>query len=109
MKKSLGFQAAVFIFVIFIFSQSADAIGFWISGDVEQPPYHENGVRFMQVDGVRYTVMEQAKILRVTADAGAEYKAVVDINEIRKGDLVLLRVEGNRIYQIEVFRQSVNQ
>ncbi|KAB2891572.1 MAG: hypothetical protein F9K32_03485 [Desulfobulbaceae bacterium] len=102
MKKSPGVQSGLFIFVLFIFSQSAGAIGFWISGEVEKPPYRENGVIFMQVDGIRYTVMEQAKIQRVTVEAGAEYKTVVGINEIWKGDVVLIRVEGNRIYQIEV-------
>lgn len=109
MKNSAGVQLSLCTFLILIIFQPAYAIGFWINGEVEKAPYHEDGFRSIQVDQIMYTVMEQAKIQKITRQDGAEYKTRIDIDAIRKGDEVLIQVEGNRIYQIEVFQKTVNQ
>ena len=109
MKNSAGVWLGLCTFLILIFFQSAYGIGFWISGEVEKAPYHEDGFRFMQVDQIRYTVMEHAKIQKITRQDGAEYRTVIEIDAIRKGDEVLIQVEGNRIYQLEVLRLTGKQ
>jgi len=101
MKKIIILSAFV-IFSVFLASNSF-AVGIWHEGIVTKVPWHEH-YTFIQIDNVRYTIMEGAKIVRVYEKKGATYKKKINLYSLLKGQTLIYKKEGNRIYQIEKTR-----
>ncbi len=84
-----------------LFLGEALAIGVWRGGLVTQQVWTERNLRRIVIDDVRYTIMPDAIIQYAYKSEGATYKKPLDASALRKGDEVIVRVEGNRIYEIE--------
>jgi len=94
---------SVFIIFSIFFVSNGLAIGVWDEGVVTKVPWHER-YTFIQIDNVRYTVMEGAKVVKVYEKKGATYKKKMNIYSLLEGQTLTYKKEGNRIYQIEKTR-----
>lgn len=102
LKKRL--TCMIIFLVVFIASvvvSNASAIGKWQKGIVNLPPYH-NTYTYIIIDHIKYTVMPEVKVVDVYKKNGSEYQDVVSLESIYKGAVLLFKVEGNRIYQIQI-------
>jgi len=84
-------------------SNNAFAIGKWLRGTVTKGPWTSK-YSYIEIDNVRYTIMKNADAVYVYTSNGAQYKNSMLVSSIRRGDTLLVKVEGNRIYQIEKIR-----
>jgi len=82
---------------------TASAIGMWSKGVVTTQPWQEK-FTYIKIDAVQYTIMKDTKVTYVYTKQGATYKDVIDLSGIRRGDTLLFKVSGHRIYQIEKLR-----
>jgi len=105
--NKLKFRITVLFIVIAMFLpvNNALAIGKWIKGTVTRAPW-KGGYLYIKIDNVRYTIMKNADAVYVYSKNGAAYKDNIQISSIRRGDILLAKVEGNRIYQIEKIREG---
>lgn len=104
MKRCWALKCCITIFTVMVLVHSAFAIGSWIHGDVNKAPWYGKEYRYMVVNNIRYTIMKGAIAKEVITKKDSVYKTGIDINNIRRGDEVLVQAEGNRIYQIEILR-----
>lgn len=105
MKKTARWCAIVVIFAgaLTMLARDGFAIGFWHDGVVTRAPLVEK-YTYLQIDNVRYTIMEDAKIVEVYEKNGAFYKEIFNVYSILIGHRLVYKSEGNRIYQIEKIR-----
>jgi hypothetical protein len=75
----------------------------WIEGTVTKAPW-DGEYTFIQLDDVKYTVMKDVDVTKVYTRNGITNKDKIRFSSIRQGDRLLIKVEGNRIYQIEQLR-----
>lgn len=104
MKRCLVSKYFLAILLVMFFVQSAFAIGMWSHGMVSRAPWYADNYRYMVVDNIQYTIMKDAVAQEVIKKNDADYKSEIDIEDIRRGDEILIQAEGNRIYQIEILR-----
>jgi hypothetical protein len=88
---------------LFVPLNNAFAIGKWRKGTVTQEPW-TGDYTFVKIDDVKYTIMDKVKVSFVYEKNGAQYKDKISVSSIHMGDAVVVKVEGNRIYQIEKIR-----
>jgi hypothetical protein len=88
---------------LFVPLNNAFAIGKWLKGTVTERPWTSD-YSYIKIDNVTYTIMESTKAVYVYTSNGAQYKNSMLVSSIRRGDTLLVKVEGNRIYQIEKIR-----
>ena len=104
-KSFFWVLSAVFFSVALIVPKiSVAAIGAWIGGTVTASPWQENGYYNLIVDGVRYTIMEEATVQVVTSRDGMSLKNFEIIQNVKIGDSVSIQHSGNRIYAVEINR-----
>lgn len=82
------------------------SIGTWMDGRVTAAPWQEAGYTHVMIDEVRYTIMQEAKIMLVSANGGVLVKEPVAVERMRVGDSVSVQHSGNRLYVIEINRQT---
>lgn len=94
------------LFVLMVFLsialsvQNSFAIGTWDKGFVTKAPWSEQ-YTFIEIDNVKFTIMNNANIVSVYQKNGATYRDRVSIYSITNGQTLIYKKEGNRIYQIE--------
>ncbi|GEM_PF-2412614 len=75
----------------------------WVSGIVTTSPWKERH-EHIRVNNVTYTLMP--KIVNVTirhqTDSGIWSEKTMSLNDIRRGQKIMIRAQGHRIYQIIV-------
>lgn len=75
----------------------------WVSGVVTTSPWKEK-YEHIRVNNVTYTLMP--KIVNVTirhqTDSGIWSEKTMSLDDIRRGQKIMIRVQGHRIYQIIV-------
>ncbi|PXF54244.1 MAG: hypothetical protein C4B57_08105 [Deltaproteobacteria bacterium] len=75
----------------------------WVSGVVTTSPWKERH-EHIRVNNVTYTLMP--KIVNVTirhqTDSGIWSEKTISLDDIRRGQKIMIRVQGHRIYQIIV-------
>ena len=98
------FFAIFFSVTLIVPKISTAAIGVWLGGTVTASPWQENGYYNLIIDGVRYTVMEEATVQAVTSKDGMSLKNFEMIQNVKPGDSVLVQHSGNRIYAVEINR-----
>lgn len=104
MKKITAcFALMIFFSVVTLSSQDCFAIGQWHGGIVTKSPWVDQ-YTFIQIDNVRYTIMKDAKIVKVYEKNGATYRDKLKLYSILLGNKLVYKNEGNRIYQIETMR-----
>lgn len=94
---------AAAVLAVFLCGEAA-AIGAWLNGKVTRSLWHEQGYQYIQIDNVRYTIMQGAKCQYLFTVNGATQKAPQNIESLHVGDALTVMAEGNRIYQIEKTR-----
>jgi len=94
---------SILVSLILISTQNSFAIGTWEKGTVTKAPWSSN-YTFININNVKYTIMKDAKIVRVYSKNGAAYRDKISIYSITRGQSLLYKSEGNRIYQIERVR-----
>lgn len=104
MKRYWAIKVCLTIFTVMFVCQFAYAIGVWVPGKVTAPPWNERNYSYIVVDNVKYTIMKEAVANMVYEKNGSIYKPYHKTEKIRRGDIVQVLVEGNRIYQIEILR-----
>jgi hypothetical protein len=74
----------------------------WLEGRVSQAPWSEKH-RHIEVNGEKYTFMPEATINLHHRNASGSYtEDPIPMSHIRKGQRVLIRIQGYRIYEITV-------
>ncbi len=103
--KEIRLYVALFVVLSCFFAplNNAFAIGTWLKGTVTRGPWTSK-YSFIKIDNVKYTIMKNSEAVYVYTKNGAQYKDTMPISSIRQGDTLLVKVEGNRIYQIEKIR-----
>lgn len=91
-------------FLIVFLCGEAAAIGAWLTGKVTRAPWRGNGYQYIQIDNVRYTIMQGTKCQYLYNANGATQKAPQNIESLHVGDALTVMAQGNRIYQIEKTR-----
>lgn len=75
----------------------------WVSGEVTTSPWKEEH-EYIRVNNVQYTLMP--KIVSITkrhqTDSGIWSEELISLDDIRRGQKIMIRVQGHRIYQIIV-------
>lgn len=105
MKKTTLWFAAMVIFsgIFMVKTQESFAIGFWHGGIVTKAPWNDK-YTYIEIDDVRYTIMDDAKIVEVYEKKGAFYKDKINVRSIQNKHELVFKSEGNRIYNIEKAR-----
>jgi hypothetical protein len=76
----------------------------WVEGTVTRTPWLDT-YRYIEVEGKIYTVMTTVRMgLRYEDRPGALTERVLTLQDIRRGDKAMMRVEGRRVYQILIYR-----
>jgi len=76
--------------------------GQYIEGTVKKRPYRSDYLR-MKVDRVTYIIMKDCKVFKgIHTSSGSFQRSVITFSDIRNGDKVSMRVNGNRIFLITV-------
>lgn len=103
--KKIRLYVALFVVLSCLFAplNNAFAIGKWLKGTVTKGPWTSK-YSYIKIDNVKYTIMKSTKAVYVYTSNGAQYKNSMLVSSIRRGDTLLVKVEGNRIYQIEKIR-----
>lgn len=104
MKRCWSFKCCIATVTMMVLVHSAFGIGMWVHGKVNEAPWYAQNYRYMVVGKVKYTIMKEAVVQEVIQKKDAAYKTGVGIENIRRGDKVLIKAEGNRIYHIEILR-----
>jgi hypothetical protein len=74
----------------------------WLEGRVGKAPWTEK-YRHIEVNGVKYTFMPDATInVHHRNGSGSYVDDPIPLSHIRKGQRVLIRIQGYRIYEITV-------
>ncbi len=96
------------LFVLFSVSTrpALASIGAWMDGQITAAPWQEAGYTHVMIDEVRYTIMQDAKIMLVNSNNGTLTKEPVAVERMRVGDSVSVQHSGNRLYVIEINRQA---
>ncbi len=105
-----GVWGAVFLCTVLllpIFSAAAMARTVWREGRVTRGPWTER-FRHMEVAGVRYTLMpgNVRVAVRYRETGGRWGEAPADLGQIRKGQIVRIRIQGRRIYRITIMGRA---
>ena len=75
----------------------------WVEGEVTIEPWRDR-YRHIQVDGKTYTLMADIRISeRYETRPGAFLERQLSFNQIRKGQRIMMRVAGFRVYQILIY------
>jgi hypothetical protein len=101
--KNITKRFLFFIVFFFFLSSQVCAIGTWQEGVVTKAPWVDQHT-YIQIDKVKFTIMEGAKIVHSYQRKGATYKDRIGPQAIVNGDRLFYKNEGNRIYQIERIR-----
>jgi hypothetical protein len=74
----------------------------WLEGRVSKAPWNEKH-RHIEVNGEKYTFMPEATINLHHRNASGSYtEDPIPMSHLRKGQRVLIRIQGYRIYEITV-------
>lgn len=74
----------------------------WTQGTVTKAPW-KNKHSYIKVDSRKYTFMPNAALVKRYSDYDETFhEKSVRYNKIRKGQKVLIRAEGCRIYQLKI-------
>lgn len=95
--------ALCFFFILCSFTINSLAVGFWQKGKITRAPWKAQ-YTYVKVDKVKYTIMKGTTIYKRTKTDGAAMYDPIKLNELHKGDTITLKVEGNRIYNIELIK-----
>ena len=75
----------------------------WVEGEVTTRPWQDR-YRHIQVDGKTYTLMPDIRISeRYETRPGAFLERQLGFKQIRKGQRIMMRVAGFRVYQILIY------
>jgi hypothetical protein len=75
----------------------------WVEGEVTTGPWRDR-YRHIQVDGKTYTLMSDIRISeRYESRPGAFLERQLSFSQIRKGQRIMMRVAGFRVYQILIY------
>jgi hypothetical protein len=99
--KVTGLQLLVMVLAVFLLCQSAAAVGVWKSGTITRAPWSDASYNYLAIDNVTYTIMPDAKMALVYQKEGATYKSPISASTLQRGDQVVAKIQGNRIYQLE--------
>lgn len=99
--KVTGLQLLVMILALFLLCQSAAAVGVWKSGTITRAPWSDSSYNYLAIDNITYTIMPEAKMALVYQKKGATYKSPIKAAALQRGDKVVAKIQGNRIYQLE--------
>ena len=71
-------------------------------GTVTKKPWQEHLMK-IEVDGTSYTLMPKTDIrLQYKTKRDSYNEKSIGLNQIRKGQNIIMRIQGNRIYQITI-------
>ncbi len=99
--------AAVLIFILITmageFSRSI-AMPVWVEGEIVSL-FKKEKHKYIQLEEKIYTLMPSATIgIRYKTYSGAVMEKVGQFRDLKKGQKIMMRVEGYRVYQILVFK-----
>jgi len=93
---------AISICLLLLSFSPAPAHTVWLEGRVSKAPWSEK-YRHIEVNGEKYTFMPEATINVHHRNASGSYTDdPISLSHIRKGQRVLIRIQGYRIYEITV-------
>lgn len=102
-KKKYKFISLI-IMVLAAVSSLALARGVWIEGEVTKAPWKVNSQYRIEVDGISYGIMSDARITyRYERNRGAYDERKVEIRFIRMGHKIMIKAYKNNIIQIILF------
>ena len=93
----------ILISVLILSAANGFALGQWHEGTVTKAPWKDE-YTFIQIDDVRYTIMEDARLVKVSNKNRMAVKSRIKEHELFEGNHLYYMSEGNRIYQIEKIR-----
>ena len=105
MKNYIRAAAGMMLVAIVFFVSAAYAtVGSWLNGKLTASPWHEDGYLYVQVDDVRYTIMDEVQVKLVHMKNGVTVKDPANKSDLHEGDSVAVQHSGNRIYAVEINR-----
>ena len=91
---------AIFLLLLVMAAVPAGAIGIWGEGWVTQAPWHDEYER-IAIDDKQYTIMPNSPIRHRTQSMDGQinetYEGTINLG---RGEFVLFKAEGRRIYEI---------
>ena len=76
----------------------------WYEGQITDGPW-SGEPRRMAVNGVTFSLMPDAPVYRRTTNfSGITQQGAISFRDLRKGQQVMIRIQGHRIYQVIVLK-----
>ncbi len=76
----------------------------WWDGTVTRPAWKDKAAH-LEVNNVVFTIMKDATFYAVTKKSnGVMEQKAIRLGDIRSGDKVMIRIQGHRIYEVQVLK-----
>lgn len=92
------------LLTIFLIATSVMASTHWIQGTVTKSSWQER-YHYIEIDNKLYTFMPEATLTLRKKNSHGDYdQKYVQFHQIKKGQNVLIDIQGRRIYQLTILK-----